>query len=400
MIVSLSEKYAMDDVFLNDQHSHLVLSSHDDWSAVGEERDTSFLPSEESVVHDAVESSAEVLAVQMDIAAPLTILKTILGEKLGADLSHCQLWLQDILQLNEDNTLAEQCVQGQGLVQVNLELKAVQNEDRINIIDVLKPQVDVSAEQIYLDCDIIPSQATLEETPIEERLPDLDQAPSDSGSVDTPPAAELQSNNTNISFPVKNPPTLEEVPRTTSRTVRLAPAQLSNGADLNRNQLQAHSTSSENITRWVMDGAFRKEQERLKIPFDPALWTKDHVQHWIRWSINQFRLEQVYANQWLWIDGRSLCQITHQQFTEMVPCDPNDLFWTHLELLRKCKFVGVIQKPVPYLQYVTTPLNLKGDLKSAARPAKMVQPSKIVTQSEVQIPTAAGNRTGATLRSS
>lgn len=73
---------------------------------------------------------------------------------------------------------------------------------------------------------------------------------------------------------------------------------------------------------------------------DPALWTKDHVQHWIRWSINQFRLEQVYANQWLWIDGRSLCQITHQQFTEMVPCDPNDLFWTHLELLRKCKFVG------------------------------------------------------------
>jgi GA-binding protein transcription factor alpha len=24
--------------------------------------------------------------------------------------------------------------------------------------------------------------------------------------------------------------------------------------------------------------------------------------------------------------------------------DPGDLFWTHLELLRKCKFVAVVQK--------------------------------------------------------
>jgi hypothetical protein len=59
---------------------------------------------------------------------------------------------------------------------------------------------------------------------------------------------------------------------------------------------------NENITRWVMDGNFRKEQERLKIPLgnyiyilyfmhdvsmslifvfhtDPILWSKAHIQH-------------------------------------------------------------------------------------------------------------------------
>ena len=32
--------------------------------------------------------------------------------------------------------------------------------------------------------------------------------------------------------------------------------------------------------------------------------------------------------------------MTHSEFREKIPVDPNDLFWTHLELLRKCKFVG------------------------------------------------------------
>ncbi|EFX72505.1 hypothetical protein DAPPUDRAFT_326201 [Daphnia pulex] len=44
--------------------------------------------------------------------------------------------------LTDETTLSEQCIQGEKLVQVNLELKSVQNIDRINIIDVLKPQQD------------------------------------------------------------------------------------------------------------------------------------------------------------------------------------------------------------------------------------------------------------------
>ena len=32
--------------------------------------------------------------------------------------------------------------------------------------------------------------------------------------------------------------------------------------------------------------------------------------------------------------------MSHSEFTQKIANDPNDLFWTHLELLRKCKFVG------------------------------------------------------------
>ena len=56
-----------------------------------------------------------------------------------------------------------------------------------------------------------------------------------------------------------------------------------------------------------------------------------------------------------------------------------------------CYVTGVIQKPVPYLQYVTTPLNIKGDVKPV-RPK--MQPSKATAQQEIAAPSTAGNRTG------
>lgn len=116
-------------------------------------------------------------------------------------------------------------------------------------------------------------------------------------------------------------------------------------------------------------------------------------------------------------------QMSHSEFIEKIPNDPNDLFWTHLELLRKCKFVGqlhtllhknlvssqemrfkrvivsgVIQKPMPYLQYVTTPLKgVKQDaLKIQQTVSKPVPNLTKVVQSEAN-GNAAGiqaNRTG------
>lgn len=79
---------------------------------------------------------------------------------------------------------------------------------------------------------------------------------------------------------------------------------------------------------------------------DPVLWSQAHVQHWIRWAINQFSLKNVTPSQWSFVDGPSLCNMTHTEFTQRIPRNPlskdpnHDLFWTHLELLRKCKFVG------------------------------------------------------------
>jgi hypothetical protein len=34
-----------------------------------------------------------------------------------------------------------------------------------------------------------------------------------------------------------------------------------------------------------------------------------------------------------------LCEMTHPEFVKLIPFDRGDIFWTHLELLRKCKFV-------------------------------------------------------------
>lgn len=37
--------------------------------------------------------------------------------------------------------------------------------------------------------------------------------------------------------------------------------------------------------------------------------------------------------------------IFHTEFQEKVPVDPGDTFWTHLELLRKCKMVAIRGEP-------------------------------------------------------
>ncbi len=64
-----------------------------------------------------------VVAQLMDIREPLFNLRRRLEEKLGGvDLSCHSFWLQDAQMLPDDTTLVEQCVQGEGMVQVNVEI--------------------------------------------------------------------------------------------------------------------------------------------------------------------------------------------------------------------------------------------------------------------------------------
>ena len=44
-----------------------------------------------------------------------------------------------VLQLEEHKNLVDQCVQGEGLVQINVEIKTEPEGKKINISDVLKP---------------------------------------------------------------------------------------------------------------------------------------------------------------------------------------------------------------------------------------------------------------------
>lgn len=72
---------------------------------------------------------------------------------------------------------------------------------------------------------------------------------------------------------------------------------------------------------------------------DPMQWSELHVRHWIDWAIKEFQLDNVNVDNFR-INGRQLCEMTHPEFVKLIPFDRGDIFWTHLELLRKCKFVG------------------------------------------------------------
>ena len=73
---------------------------------------------------------------------------------------------------------------------------------------------------------------------------------------------------------------------------------------------------------------------------DPAHWSESHVNHWIRWAIKEFQLKSVSPARFAHINGHLLCNMKHSDFARYVPEDHGDTFWTHLELLRKCRFVG------------------------------------------------------------
>jgi len=85
---------------------------------------------------------------------------------------------------------------------------------------------------------------------------------------------------------------------------------------------------------------FWGKKERLKIPNDPREWTETHVKHWLQWAVRQFNILSLRLADWN-ITGEQLCNLTMEEFHAKVPLDPGDVFWTHFELLRKCKFVGM-----------------------------------------------------------
>jgi len=71
---------------------------------------------------------------------------------------------------------------------------------------------------------------------------------------------------------------------------------------------------------------------------DPASWDCQLVKYWLRWAVNRFGLEDVNIDSFS-LNGVQLMQPS--SFAKYIPNDPDNIFWTHLELLRKYKFVGV-----------------------------------------------------------
>jgi len=217
-----------------------------------------FDENETSFPDDDDDDDDGIIMLHMDIRDPLYYLKNQLESRLKIDLENCIYTLQDSQPLEGHMNLVDQCVQGEGLVQVNVELKINNECKSINIVDVLKP-----AEEFV---EIGTANAGDEETP--------DSQTSDGG------------------------------------------------------------------VRWIVDIQFKKFQEKNKIPKDPIEWDASHVRYWFSWALKHFNLKGINLTDWA-IDGKALCDMDFQTFKDKVPNDPNNLFWTHFELLRKCKIVAV-----------------------------------------------------------
>ena len=244
-----------------------------------------------------------VVAHLIDVREPLINLKRGLEKRLGRDLTDYDFWLQNSQILPENTTLVDHCVQGEGLVQINVEI----NEElggavkKMNIVDVLKPADDVLGPDVGSPP---PAPAPLPPPP--------------------PPVATVSSH---------------EIPKVSAKKGR------GNSSRKISESLSssAASGSTETVTRWVVCATFRKEQERLNMPTDPSLWNRGHVGYWIKWAEKEFSTASIDISDWMNMSGKELCSLSHDLFKRKVPVDPSDLVWTHLELLRKCKFVAVAQ---------------------------------------------------------
>merc|ERR1712223_1186979 len=323
---------------LDDRSSALMDSSDDD------DDDDDDDDSDEELDVENVDGDDNTYSELIDIREPLGQLKESLAGRVGHSLKNYDFWLQETQMLSDEMTLVEQCIQGEGLVQIKVEI----SNGKINIVDVLKPEEDLVTES---------------------KPPDRNRQ-------------RLPSGGTGPSQP--------------SKSIKMKKDKLPLKAETQE------KPAGDSVTRWVVSTSFRKQQEQFNFPTDPLQWERIHVQFWLNWVQGEFPDSEIDQNDWD-IDGRELCALSHDEFKKKVPIDPGDTLWTHLELLRKCKFVAVIQRgsnssqsltsSMPMVEGVGSDPGFGGPLarKTLKKPPVRLGAAKFSVMSESSSP---GNRTG------
>uniref|UniRef100_A0A1B0BBF1 ETS domain-containing protein n=1 Tax=Glossina palpalis gambiensis TaxID=67801 RepID=A0A1B0BBF1_9MUSC len=257
------------------------------------------------------------IIMHMDIREPLKTLQKLLEKKLNISLRGYEFWLQDAQELEPHKNLVDQCVKGEGLVQINVEIKYIVK--RINILDVLKPTEDALGKLFIKTRDNGFRSSSFLKFGV-AALAEQENCKTNSTSDDK----QCKRNEYSQSFQ--------------------GPEEKSPSKKCKSGHESASTSKKEKpYLNWVLDSKFRKEQARLKIPDNPNDWTVAHVKHWFQWAIKQFELTNFNMNEWS-ITGRQLCTLTHEEFHKKLPKDPGNVFWTHVQLLKECKFVAVVHK--------------------------------------------------------
>ncbi|NXD89769.1 GABPA protein, partial [Chaetorhynchus papuensis] len=218
-------------------------------------------------------TTAEFVSQAIDISEPIGNLKKLLEPRLQCSLDAHEICLQDI-QLDPDRSLFDQGVKTDGTVQLSVQVISRQGiEPKLNILEIVKP---VETVEVVID-------------------PDAHHAEAEAHLVEEAQVITLDG--------TKHIATISD-------------------------------ETSEQVTRWAaaLEG-YRKEQERLGIPYDPVQWSTDQVLHWVVWVMKEFSMTDIDLNT-LSITGRELCNLSQEDFFQRVP--RGEILWSHLELLRKC----------------------------------------------------------------
>ncbi|NXD38672.1 GABPA protein, partial [Copsychus sechellarum] len=283
-------------------------------------------------------TTAEFVSQAIDISEPIGNLKKLLEPRLQCSLDAHDICLQDI-QLDPDRSLFDQGVKTDGTVQLSVQVISRQGiEPKLNILEIVKP---VETVEVVID-------------------PDAHHAEAEAHLVEEAQVITLDG--------TKHIATISD-------------------------------ETSEQVTRWAaaLEG-YRKEQERLGIPYDPVQWSTDQVLHWVVWVMKEFSMTDIDLNA-LSIPGRDLCNLSQEDFFQRVP--RGEILWSHLELLRKCMavwfffffffktfFLNSVQI-IPASVQPATPTTIKV-INSSAKAAKVQRAPRISGEDR----SSPGNRTG------
>ncbi|NWU36327.1 GABPA protein, partial [Hylia prasina] len=280
-------------------------------------------------------TTAEFVSQAIDISEPIGNLKKLLEPRLQCSLDAHEICLQDI-QLDPDRSLFDQGVKTDGTVQLSVQVISRQGiEPKLNILEIVKP---VETVEVVID-------------------PDAHHAEAEAHLVEEAQVITL---------------------------------------DGTKHIAAISDETSEQVTRWAaaLEG-YRKEQERLGIPYDPVQWSTDQVLHWVVWVMKEFSMTDIDLNA-LSIPGRDLCNLSQEDFFQRVP--RGEILWSHLELLRKCiavwGFLGgfcvcVSVQIIPASVQPATPTTIKV-INSSAKAAKVQRAPRISGEDR----SSPGNRTG------
>ncbi|XP_010130041.1 PREDICTED: GA-binding protein alpha chain, partial [Buceros rhinoceros silvestris] len=292
---------------------------------------------EESIVEQTY-TTAQFVSQAIDINEPIGNLKKLLEPRLQCSLDAHEICLQDI-QLDPDRSLFDQGVKTDGTVQLSVQVISRQGiEPKLNILEIVKP---VETVEVVID-------------------PDAHHAEAEAHLVEEAQVITLDG--------TKHITTISD-------------------------------ETSEQVTRWAaaLEG-YRKEQERLGIPYDPVQWSVDQVLHWVVWVIKEFSMSDIDLSA-LSIPGQELCSLSQEEFFQRVP--RGEILWSHLELLRKYVLASqehsgeiatvTIDQPVqiiPASVQPATPTTIKV-INSSAKAAKVQRAPRISGEDR----SSPGNRT-------